>query len=143
MLKTIKFNPQFIPLILSGRKTQTRRPVKPQPEKNCDSPYNHNGISRICPYGKNGDLLQIEDPNNTNNVLIEVTNTFIEPLKDITHHDAIAEGCNPHPDNPYMSVNGDIEKLWNEIYGETEFKWENSPWVWVIEFKVIGRLTLL
>ena len=34
----------------------------------------------------------------------------------------------------HAAVSG-FRALWDKIYGESEFAWEASPWVWVIRFK--------
>ena len=73
-MKGIKFNDDMVRAILEGRKTQTRRPLKPQPEINGDRinfsfrkgashlnlPFpcsDYSLVIRECPFGKVGDLL--------------------------------------------------------------------------------------
>lgn len=55
---------------------------------------------------------------------LEITGVNIERLQDITKEGAKAEGFN--------SI-GDFAECWNSIYKN----WQESPWVWVIEFKVV------
>lgn len=62
----ILFSTPMVQAILEGRKTQTRRIVKPQLNENLHlcrdlvAEYN-NGILIKCPYGKKGDLLWIRE----------------------------------------------------------------------------------
>mgnify|MGYP001218579921 CR=1 FL=1 len=63
--KPILFSGEMVRAILEGRKTMTRRVVKPQPEQDTDCPY-HVGAgierkARICPYGKPGDRLWVKE----------------------------------------------------------------------------------
>lgn len=63
--RPIPFNAEMVRAVLDGRKTQTRRVVKSQPENNTDCPY-HVGVgaerkARICPYGKPGDRLWVRE----------------------------------------------------------------------------------
>ena len=57
-------------------------------------------------------------------------------LGEITPQEAVAEGMPPAllDADPAAAVEG-FRKLWDKIYGETEFAWEANPWVWVIRFK--------
>ena len=88
-IKSIAFNAPMIQALLDGRKTQTRRVVRPQPEGDemrfsttiCSSNKNHAGKHRwvimpneytidskisspffSCPYGKPGGLLWVKEP---------------------------------------------------------------------------------
>lgn len=120
--KSITFTPEMLRAILEGNKTQTRRPVKPQPipkqwitrdsspaviEENGhyyasneedtsshDSPYE----LMKCPYGKPGDRLQVKY-----GPVVEVTEIRVERVQDISIHDSLAEGIRC-PDCGYTSV---------------------------------------
>lgn len=75
--KPILFSGEMIRALLDGRKTQTRRVIKPQPPADCRSVYlpfqidpnNWQGICTDdligwygrCPYGKPGDLLWVRE----------------------------------------------------------------------------------
>jgi len=72
-MRSIKFNDEMVRMILSGNKTQTRRPVKPQPNvvhalygngKILTNLLFRNGkdVDLIpCPYGKLGDWLWVRE----------------------------------------------------------------------------------
>jgi hypothetical protein len=75
---------------------------------------------------------------------LKVNDVRLERLKDISADDAIAEGV---LSGIYPSVNGrplmDNEiinlyrEIWESMYGEAS--WNNNPWVWVIDFKVMQK----
>lgn len=76
--KPIIFSSEMVRAILEGRKTQTRRVIKPQPEKDPNgTKYNKSGywcaipgvgamvpvhyLKTLCPYGKVGDRLWVRE----------------------------------------------------------------------------------
>jgi hypothetical protein len=68
-------------------------------------------------------------------ITLDVIKVRVERLNEITHADAIAEGCNPHPNCKHQSCCDDYMRLWESINGAGS--WSENPWVWVIEFKRI------
>lgn len=80
-------------------------------------------------------------------ILLEITDVRCERLQDISTEDALAEGVTIKGDASIAShmlglevSNAQLEYwyLWESINGKTPGKrWEDSPWVWVIEFKVV------
>jgi hypothetical protein len=70
--RPIIFSGPMVRAIMDGRKTQTRRPIKPQPEKRMDFHWWYKnkglqattdsiGIYRMCPYGVPGDRLWVRE----------------------------------------------------------------------------------
>ena len=62
--RPIRFNDQMVLAIMTGRKTQTRRFIDPQPRLNfSDVRLAYGGIKKIptCPYGQPGDLLWVRE----------------------------------------------------------------------------------
>lgn len=65
--KPILFSGPMVKAILEGRKTMTRRVVKPQPpdgfidHKNGSYHYDPCGFGGVCPYGKPGDRLWVRE----------------------------------------------------------------------------------
>ncbi len=199
-MKPITFNSEMVKAILDGRKTQTRRLLKPQPNNlpigaYCD-PYNKNyehftfwnkehkmiltaggNIKNTahwkCPYGKPGDRLWVREtwqritdlagyrykatdltpdkgqwkspifmPRWASRITLEITSIRVERLQEISLADAYSEGMENRCCNGdmcgcqgEMSLS-DFHNLW-DFLSKPGFKWEDSPWVWVIEFKKV------
>lgn len=96
----------------------------------------------------------IHMPRAASRITLEITGVRVERLQDISEADAWAEGCipgtlddygRPFPaEVPHPSGNGwqgwDCARdwyadLWEDINGPDS--WEENPWVWVVEFKVM------
>lgn len=78
-------------------------------------------------------------------ILLEITAVRVERLNDISQADAIAEGGPPsHPSIDAVSRDYGFPdfsrswfaQTWQHIYGEES--WSANPWVWVIEFRLVG-----
>lgn len=111
MKAPIKFLDRFIPQILDGSKTQTRRVLKPQPEAR----WNHVGGSAFCvglhdrgddcdgdvvlscPYGTPGDRIEIA---RHHDIVLEIVSVRVERLQNISEDDARAEGIERGKDFP-------------------------------------------
>lgn len=153
----IKYSRKMLNLKNLGYKTQTRRPIKPQPYNfngRCGGDYigwplDERGKLIECPYGKVGDILECEDK--TRDSIIHVG---VERIQDISFEDAIQEGLlsvrGPDGSKMWTFNNGyghfsdprvAFHCLWDDIYArdKIEYCWEKNPWVWVIEFEPYGR----
>lgn len=158
-MKEIKFNSELIPFILDGTKTQTRRPIEEKvptgiydgciyftsagPLFNIDR-Y----ISDNCPYGKIGDSFNIIEVLEDKSLVYIcdgiIKNITIDRIQKISQDDCVKEG---------IIVDGKIIKsydvetikqttidtfsygMWDSIYRKTPYKWDNNPFVWIIEFE--------
>ncbi|MDX7082527.1 hypothetical protein [Serratia marcescens] len=93
----------------------------------------------------------IHMPRRASRILLEITAVRVERLNSISEEDAKAEGvrvvkvradgeryCDyQSPEiNHYRRPSDSFISLWESIYGEES--WQDSPWVWVIEFKRVG-----
>lgn len=58
--RPILFSGPMVRAILEGRKTQTRRPINPQPQR-FGFLVKENELLQACPYGKPGDLLWVRE----------------------------------------------------------------------------------
>ncbi|SPY68170.1 Uncharacterised protein [Providencia stuartii] len=144
----IKFNDAMLAAVMDGRKTQTRRPIKPQPkvteeelrklcawqegytlsEKVCAA-WRHGFVDVDCPYGQIGDIINVADKDGNIKGKIEITDVWLQQVNDISENDAKAEGF----DGKLNSCTSDFAAVWIGIYGIDS--WMNNDWVWVIEFK--------
>jgi hypothetical protein len=205
MERPILFSGRMVRAILDGKKTQTRRVMKPQPPKEAAvvDPYNGNiehftawsadhkmflGPGNVkgtahwrCPYGKPGDRLWVREtwayptdapdaavtteilyhagclltdvrwrpsihmPRRASRLSLEIVAIRAEMVKDVSHDDAVAEGCyRIDPCAAYPNGNAwgraGYAALWDEINSARGFGWETNPWVWVVSFKRISAV---
>jgi hypothetical protein len=167
----ILFSTDMVKAILEGRKTQTRRVIKPQPvlmDKHYFKDFRKDAGGRVCPYGQVGDRLWVREtwlpfeaqgpnaflykadialinlhylkwqpsifmPRKASRITLEITNTRVERLHDITGADLLKEGI-AHGMGGFKAY----EELWNNINGK-KYPWESNPWVWVIEFRRVAN----
>lgn len=83
-------------------------------------------------------------------IWLEITETRLERLQDISKEDAIAEGIEPVADGyknymPKLSSTSQFcwptayhsfKSLWESINGAES--WDLNPWLWVVKFKVLS-----
>ncbi len=110
----MNFKPELIDLILSGRKTQTRRPVSDNPR----SPWYREKCG--LQVGRDYAICPGRAKPASGRVLIEATR--LERLGDISSADAVAEG--------FRDRNEFEIYLWN-LYGE----FDPEQLVWVVQFR--------
>ncbi|MGI3375891.1 ASCH domain-containing protein [Providencia manganoxydans] len=151
MKDSIKFNDAMLSAVMDGRKTQTRRPIKPQPKVTEDelrklgawqdgyslseqvcAAWRHGFIDPDCPYGEIGDIINIADKDGNIKGKVEITDVWLQQVNDINENDAKAEGF----DGKLNSYISDFYAVWIGIYGIDS--WMNNEWVWVIEFKNVS-----
>lgn len=145
MRKQLKFNADMLRLVEEGLKTQTRRPVEPQPVLGVrETPFTESGLEDMhgrpieVKYGFPGDIVSMP----RSKFKAKIKDVRVGRLRDISEDDAKAEGCTP------VTVDGFVyrgtrktmfARLWDSIYDEKGFGWDENPWVWVIEFEKVGR----
>jgi hypothetical protein len=133
-------------LVMNGTKTQTRRLAKPHDSimlfKISTNNYGkgiYNDQMNRMRYQR-GKTYAVQPARGTKSIgRILVTDIRLEPLQDISIHDAIAEGILPEgikdPEYPTTYLMGFI-KTWMRLYPTgSEFSWENNPKVVVLEFE--------
>jgi hypothetical protein len=186
--RPIIFSGEMVKAILEGRKTQTRRVIKPQPKGKYNMTLNsraqfiewgNKAYYPLCPYGSVGDRLWVREvwreaytkyigsngiiykadkekslgmaeycaykwkspihmPRWASRITLEITDIRVERLQEISEVSAYKEGVNYNPYTEGISVML-FQSLWNSL-AKKGFKWEDDPWVWVLEFERIrGR----
>lgn len=164
MKDRIKFNDAMLAAVMDGRKTQTRRPIKPQPKVTEDelrklgawqdgytlseqvcAAWRHGFVDVDCPYGEIGDIINLADKDGNIKVKIEITDVCLQQVQEISQGDALAEGfeltgwrptySDPDSGGETFTPYDKFADAWIDIYGEDS--WNNNPWVWVIAFKKV------
>lgn len=91
-------------------------------------PYTHDELIKRCPYGRVGDRLWVR----------------VERLQDISHDDIIAEGWDVKTSQPFTDGTAGedtrmwFREIWDSIYAQRGYSWDQNPLVWPIEFKTVG-----
>ncbi|MFO0253379.1 MAG: hypothetical protein ACK52V_04615 [Betaproteobacteria bacterium] len=97
--------------------------------------------ARMRVFGKRRSPIHM--PRWASRITLEVTGVRVERLQDISHIDAVAEGCStgswtiaegPRPEAPFGSnAVKRYRLLWESINGPGS--WDVNPWTWVVEFR--------
>lgn len=94
----------------------------------------------------------ISMPRWASRLTLEITGIRAERLQEITEEDALAEGVtvqtghlwrplgSKEPMRQYTARQA-FDALWDSINEKRGYGWSTNPWVWVIEFKSVGRKT--
>lgn len=157
--KPILFNTAMVQAILDGRKTVTRRVIKPQPTTV------HPGENHYYIYKANNQATDmtwrpsIHMPKEAARIFLKVTDVRVERLQEIAPVSVIREGlyddciecletygnngtqcCYKTDDECHQcdSVMTEFHALWNSTIKKKDleqFGWDANPWVWVIEFE--------
>ena len=153
----IGFAVDLVRAILDGRKTQTRRPVRPQPVASAVPPP-----VEACSIARVGEVLYVREPwvrvtdqtgvrthyaadgtdpaarrfrpgmympRDAARLWLRVTDVRAERLQAITPHDLTAEGLPPGQT---------FADVWGTFYKIDGVRYVDNPWVWVIAFTVIA-----
>jgi len=163
----ILFNTEMVKAILEGRKTVTRRVIKPP--RGADDIFGHlKEVRQPCVIG---DILYVREtfaqvaehifwyratpPKGCENILwkpsihmpkeaarifLRVTDVRVERLQDITPKQAGNEGVSWETDNSGQFRRWQFHRLWDSTIKKNDldrYGWEANPWVWVIEFERI------
>lgn len=151
--KPILFSGPMVLAIIAGRKTQTRRIMKPQPVWTAGEKLwvkeglrNTAGFvayqaddtmpgNRTTPWRwAKKTLPSMFCPRWASRITLTVTAVRCERLQAISEADAIAEGAQCAGFPASLTNRGAFAKLWDKINGK-KHPWESDPWVWVIEFE--------
>lgn len=158
----ILFTDAMVRAILEGRKTQTRRPIKPQPEprETWDWTFPITGprvtpgsyvcwrndakdpnISRYCPI-QPGDVLQMD----------QICRTLYDPETGITWYlkgtlavesvraERVQDITEDDARAEGVQTVAEFAVLWDSIYGgKPGLHWDANPWVWVYEFRRVAQ----
>lgn len=88
-------------------------------------------------------------PRHASRITLEITNIKVEKLQEITHDDAVLEGCyynfhlskkvslRLHPKVIDTATVHCFANLWDSINLKRGYGWSVNPWVWCISFRRI------
>lgn len=92
--------------------------------------------------------LPTDIPRWASRLILEVTEVRVQYIKEISHEDALAEGCRGHDwvkSTPYIAgphtddgllPEEEFQMLWDHEYLRLNWGWDANPWVWAITFKI-------
>jgi len=143
------FKPEFIPLLESGRKTQTRRLIRREDRFTCAT-FGEPAVYR------NGRLLWAEghdyavQPGRGKKSVgrVRVTSIRSEALQDIIAEDVEQEGIfvfdstagGMYSPPNYADIHRDIFiGVWDSLNAKRGFPFDSNPWVWVLGLEWVGE----
>lgn len=117
--RPILFSGAMVRAILEGKKTQTRRVVKPQPKlfngragtEDCGWPINEKGVLIECPYGTVGDRLWVRE-------------TWYEPLTNYNYTGDLKD--HGSPSDPCYGYRADAKFLCGKEINDCGISWKPS-----------------
>lgn len=160
----ILFTDAMVRAILDGRKTQTRRVVKPQPAGAWAAPG-----KTACPKGRPGDLLYVREafcPRSNGSLKLEqIQRPFYRATGDklppgwgwkpnihmprwasrltLRITEVRVERLHDISEADKIAEGGTAERpfgtVWKKINTKPGVRWEDNPWVWVIGFETIHQ----
>jgi hypothetical protein len=71
---------------------------------------------------------------------LQIKEIRVERLSEISEEDVKAEGCEPvfyPPDGGSRPLIQGFQDYWNTTHKKPEEKFEDNPWVWVVNFEVV------
>jgi len=71
-------------------------------------------------------------------ITLEIKDVRVERVQEITEKDAIDEGMYLFRDYVGYKAIEEFEVAWNSINAKRGFGWEMNPFVFVIDFSVVG-----
>ena len=83
----------------------------------------------------------IHMPKEAARLFLKVENVKIRHLGCMHRRDYLNEGLASvmSPCSCVAAFEKVFKNLWNSTVSDPQYKWENDPWVWVIQFKVVDR----
>lgn len=149
MKDRVKFSDEMLAAVIDGRKTQTRRLMRPQPVLNGNF-YEvfgagwSKGIKRVTvspghslernfPYGLVDKKIPFADKDGNIKGEIEIVDVWLQQVQEISQEDTLAEGFSGDGISGSAAAYAQFADIWISIYGAES--WSENPWVWVIEFK--------
>lgn len=106
--------------------------------------YKRNPITQSNPYKVIKNLQQIFMPRWASRITLEINSVRVEPLQDISENDCCLElgvpmKWNGEGTEPYhRNMQTAFSTLWDSINAKRGYPFENNPWVWAIEFKLVS-----
>jgi hypothetical protein len=153
MTQTIKFTPELFQKVLLGRKTETRRPVKPQPPQGFDhcfcvelmhkrnemsfvfspteDPSHPDAITMHPKVFPKQCVRLIDNSSSPMGVEVQIRSIRCERLRmqSLQSYELKGEGFS----ELHWTALANFKQTWAECYGD-EYKWDETPWVWVIRW---------
>jgi hypothetical protein len=169
--RPLSFAADMVRAVQAGTKTQTRRPMYPQPERVIDNRfYRGDGREIVCPFGAPGDRLWVRerfaeaedgtivyaaDPVKGRSRLVWQQSRYLP--REASRLTLLVQSTRPQrlqeiseADARAEGYDGSREslspidwfaRLWDRLSVTGSLRWEANPWLWVVHFEVISQMS--